>query len=110
RSGNTPRSRRARERTTREKARGRRRAATSRAGPYPATRPRDNRFRALQRHAHRSKESLVQEGKPKLRYHRVVIKLSGEALCGKEGGFGIDTETLKNTAAELGELHETGVQ
>ncbi|HVZ37105.1 MAG TPA: UMP kinase [Polyangiaceae bacterium] len=52
----------------------------------------------------------MQEGKPKLRYHRVVIKLSGEALCGKEGGFGIDTETLKNTAAELGELHETGVQ
>jgi uridylate kinase len=52
----------------------------------------------------------VQEGKPKLRYPRVVIKLSGEALCGKEGGFGIDTETLKNTANELGELHETGVQ
>jgi uridylate kinase len=52
----------------------------------------------------------VQEAKPKLRYHRVVVKLSGEALCGKEGGFGIDTETLKNTATELGELHETGVQ
>ena len=52
----------------------------------------------------------MQEAKPKLRYHRVVVKLSGEALCGKEGGFGIDTETLKNTATELGELHETGVQ
>ena len=52
----------------------------------------------------------MQEAKPKLRYHRVVVKLSGEALCGKEGGFGIDTETLKNTAIELAELHETGVQ
>jgi uridylate kinase len=64
----------------------------------------------LRRLAQGSKETIVQEAKPKLRYHRVVVKLSGEALCGKEGGFGIDTETLKNTATELGELHETGVQ
>jgi uridylate kinase len=47
---------------------------------------------------------------PQLRYRRVVIKLSGEALCGREGGFGIDTVTLKATAAELGEVHATGVQ
>jgi uridylate kinase len=46
----------------------------------------------------------------KLRYRRVVIKLSGEALCEKEGGFGIDTGTLKSTAVELGELHAAGVQ
>ena len=46
----------------------------------------------------------------KLAYRRVVIKLSGEALCGKEGGYGIDTATLKATAGELGELHETGIQ
>ncbi|MCB9582173.1 MAG: UMP kinase [Polyangiaceae bacterium] len=45
-----------------------------------------------------------------LRYKRVVIKLSGEALCGKDGGSGIDTATLKATAAELGEVHATGVQ
>jgi uridylate kinase len=45
-----------------------------------------------------------------LRYKRVIIKLSGEALCGKEGGFGIDVETLKQTAAELQEVHESGVQ
>ena len=45
-----------------------------------------------------------------LRYQRVVIKLSGEALCGKEGGFGIDTGTLKSTSVELGEVHRTGVQ
>lgn len=52
----------------------------------------------------------MQEKSHELRYERVVVKLSGEALCGKEGGFGIDTQTLRNTAAELGELHETGVQ
>lgn len=46
----------------------------------------------------------------RLRYQRVVVKLSGEALCGKEGGSGIDTTTLKNTAEELSEVHETGVQ
>ena len=58
------------------------------------------------------KETLAKQddGAVKLRYRRVIVKLSGEALCGKEGGFGIDTETLKNTASELGELHETGVQ
>ncbi|MEZ4223026.1 MAG: UMP kinase [Polyangiaceae bacterium] len=45
-----------------------------------------------------------------LKYKRVVIKLSGEALCGAEGGFGIDTTTLKNTASELAEVHAAGVQ
>jgi uridylate kinase len=45
-----------------------------------------------------------------LRYRRVVIKLSGEALCGKEGGFGIDTATMKSTSQELAEVHKTGVQ
>ncbi|HEX4339369.1 MAG TPA: UMP kinase [Polyangiaceae bacterium] len=45
-----------------------------------------------------------------LRYQRVVIKLSGEALCGRDGGFGIDTHTLKSTSVELGEVHRTGVQ
>ena len=54
--------------------------------------------------------SPVEEGEIKLRYKRVVVKLSGEALCGSEGGFGIDTETIKRTAAELGELHATGVE
>ncbi len=47
---------------------------------------------------------------PDLKYKRVIIKLSGEALCGKEGGFGIDTTTLKATAEELGEVRQTGVQ
>ncbi|HET9953041.1 MAG TPA: UMP kinase [Polyangiaceae bacterium] len=45
-----------------------------------------------------------------LKYRRVVIKLSGEALSGKEGGSGIDTAMLKATASELAEVHATGVQ
>lgn len=45
-----------------------------------------------------------------LRYKRVVVKLSGEALCGKDGGFGIDPTTLKATASELAAVHAAGVQ
>ena len=43
-------------------------------------------------------------------YRRIVIKLSGEALCGQEGGYGIDTNTLKATAGELAQVHRSGVQ
>jgi uridylate kinase len=46
----------------------------------------------------------------KLRYRRVILKLSGEALSGKTGGSGIDTATLKATATEIAEVHATGVQ
>ena len=45
-----------------------------------------------------------------LRYRRVVIKLSGEALSGGTGGSGIDTATMAATASELGEVHGAGVQ
>lgn len=50
------------------------------------------------------------EEQKSLRYKRIVIKLSGEALCGRDGGFGIDTATLKATAAELAEVAASGVQ
>ena len=53
---------------------------------------------------------MTTESQSTLRYRRVVIKLSGEALCGREGGSGIDTATLKATAAELAEVCATGVQ
>lgn len=43
-------------------------------------------------------------------YRRIIIKLSGEALCGKVGGYGIDTSTLKATAEELATVARTGVQ
>jgi uridylate kinase len=51
--------------------------------------------------------------RPDLAYRRIVLKLSGEALCGADRGgptFGIHPETLKQVAVELSELHATGVQ
>jgi uridylate kinase len=47
---------------------------------------------------------------PALRYSRIVLKLSGEALCGVDGGFGIRPETLQKVAAEIAELTRMGVQ
>jgi uridylate kinase len=46
---------------------------------------------------------------PELKYKRIVLKLSGEALCGA-GGFGISVDALRSTAAELAEVHSLGVQ
>ncbi|MFO0550867.1 MAG: UMP kinase [Polyangiaceae bacterium] len=43
-------------------------------------------------------------------YRRILLKLSGEALCGQEGGFGIRPETLLHVATELAEVHRLGVQ
>ncbi|WP_437732264.1 MULTISPECIES: UMP kinase [unclassified Sorangium] len=47
---------------------------------------------------------------PGLKYRRIVLKLSGEALCGEEGGFGIRPETLHHVAGEIAELQRMGVQ
>jgi uridylate kinase len=47
---------------------------------------------------------------PELRYKRIVLKLSGEALCGSTGGFGIAPEVLRSLAAELADVHALGVQ
>jgi uridylate kinase len=47
---------------------------------------------------------------PGLRYRRIVLKLSGEALCGREGGFGIEGDVIRATATELAEVHALGVQ
>jgi uridylate kinase len=46
---------------------------------------------------------------PQLAYKRIVLKLSGEALCGS-GTFGISVDALRSTAAELAEVHGLGVQ
>ncbi|MCS6856977.1 MAG: UMP kinase [Deltaproteobacteria bacterium] len=47
---------------------------------------------------------------PYLRYRRVLIKLSGEALAGKEGAFGIDPPTLETIAKEIVEAHALGAE
>lgn len=46
---------------------------------------------------------------PGLKFRKVVLKLSGEALCGANQ-FGIDPETLKSTAKELAEVHALGAE
>jgi uridylate kinase len=46
---------------------------------------------------------------PDLKYKRIVLKLSGEALCGTTGGFGIAPEVLRGLAAELADVHALGV-
>ncbi len=45
-----------------------------------------------------------------LKYKRVLLKLSGEALCGAAGGFGLDPKTVEAISAELAEVHALGAQ
>ncbi len=47
---------------------------------------------------------------PELKYKRVMLKLSGEALAGGEGGFGIDPKTLELLAAEVGDARALGAE
>ena len=44
-----------------------------------------------------------------LRYRRILLKLSGEALMG-EGKYGIHPPTLERIAGEIGEVVKSGVQ
>lgn len=44
-----------------------------------------------------------------LRFNRILLKLSGESLMGKQG-FGIDPERLSDYAAQIKEIHDMGVQ
>jgi len=44
-----------------------------------------------------------------LAYHRIVLKLSGEALMG-ERSFGIDPDVVARIADEIREVHELGVE
>ena len=43
------------------------------------------------------------------KYKRILLKLSGEALMGS-GKYGIDTQTLDQIAAEVGEVEAMGVE
>jgi len=51
-----------------------------------------------------------QPGSPRdtLKYKRVLLKLSGEALAA--GGAGIEPETLRRTAEEIADVRQTGVE
>lgn len=44
-----------------------------------------------------------------MKYNRVLLKLSGEALAG-EAGHGLDLETTKAVAAQVKKAHDMGIQ
>jgi uridylate kinase len=46
---------------------------------------------------------------PTLKYRRIVLKLSGEALCAEQS-YGIHLETLQHVAGEIAELQRLGVE
>lgn len=46
----------------------------------------------------------------RLRYKRILLKLSGELLCAEEGGFGLDAAAIERLADELARVHGFGVQ
>jgi uridylate kinase len=44
-----------------------------------------------------------------LTYQRILLKLSGEALCTRQG-YGIDADTVRNIATEIKRVHDLGVE
>ena len=52
---------------------------------------------------------MTKTAKPKPKYKRILLKLSGEALGGDQG-FGICPETVASMARQIAELSELGVQ
>ena len=44
-----------------------------------------------------------------MKYKRILLKLSGEALLGKNS-YGIDNERLLDYAKEIKELHSIGIE
>lgn len=45
-----------------------------------------------------------------IKHKRILLKLSGEALCGVPGGFGLSPQTLGTISEELAEVHAAGVE
>src|SRR3989442_15112935 len=44
-----------------------------------------------------------------LQYQRILLKLSGEALCSLRG-YGIDAEMVRRIAAEVKRVHDLGIE
>jgi uridylate kinase len=47
---------------------------------------------------------------PKVKYRRIILKLSGEVLRGGKSGDPIDAQTLERTCMQIKEIHDLGVQ
>ncbi len=46
---------------------------------------------------------------PAIKYRRVLLKISGEALMG-EGEYGIDYDTVERISADIRQVHEMGAE
>src|SRR5713101_4140638 len=58
---------------------------------------------------HMSQQTSSTSSASSLVYQRILLKLSGEALCSRKG-FGIDAETVRSIAGEIKRVHDLGVQ
>src|SRR5271170_2671131 len=47
---------------------------------------------------------------PRVKYKRIILKLSGELLRGEKSGDPIDAEALEKTCKQVKEIHDLGVQ
>src|ERR1700678_137417 len=47
---------------------------------------------------------------PRVKYKRIILKLSGELLRGEKTGDPIDADALERTCKQVKEIHELGVQ
>jgi uridylate kinase len=47
---------------------------------------------------------------PRVKYKRIILKLSGELLRGEKTGDPIDTDALERTCKQVKEIHDLGVQ
>src|ERR1700683_4949661 len=47
---------------------------------------------------------------PRVKYKRIVLKLSGELLRGDKSGDPIDTDAIERTCKQVKEIHDLGVQ
>src|SRR5262245_26396087 len=52
---------------------------------------------------------MMAKAMPDLKFRRILLKLSGEALMG-HNGFGIDPEVVNRIATEIKDVHELGAQ
>ncbi|MEO1206209.1 MAG: UMP kinase [Pseudomonadota bacterium] len=51
----------------------------------------------------------IDQNKPELKYNRLLLKLSGEALMGQQG-FGLDMETVSRLAKEVADAQDIGCE
>ena len=61
-------------------------------------------------HDSKSVKNDGEETCPQLVFRRVLLKLGGESLADKDGGFGIDQQALKNIALDIQEAKSLGAQ